>query len=181
MKKILLFLSVFICSFSAFEKNIYTLHFKNLDKEDISMYSYKGKKILIVEFNAGNPDRKQLRSLDTLFRQLKTYLVVVAIPVEDFGMAMPEKSLVTLLRDSMDLSYPIAAISKAKKDKGTAQHALLQWLTNKANNQHFNTDIEEDGQMYIVSETGVLYASVKKSVSPTGRVFKELLGQQVHE
>lgn len=181
MKKILLLLSVIICSFSVLEKDIYALHFKSLDKEDISMSSYKGKKILIVEFNAGNPDRRQLRALDTLFRQIKTYLVVVAVPVEDFGTAMPEKSLVKLLRDSLGLGYPVAAVSKAKKNKGTDQHTLLQWLTDKANNKHFDTDVEEDGQMYLVSETGVLYASVKKSISPTGRIFKNLLGQQVPE
>lgn len=181
MKKVLLLLSAIICSFSVLEKDIYALHCKSLDKEDINMSSCKGRKILIVEFNAANPDRKQLRALDTLFRQIRTYLAVVAIPVEDFGKAMPEKNLVKLLRDSLGLDYPIAAISKAKKNTGADQHTLLQWLTDKANNQHFDTDVEEEGQMYVVSETGVLYACIKKSISPTGKILKDLLGQQVRE
>lgn len=181
MKKILLFLSILTCSFSVFEKNIYTLHFKSLDKGEIDMSSYKGRKILIVAFDAGNPDRKQLRSLDTLYRQIATYLAVIAVPADDFNTAMSPSSLIKLLRDSLGLSYPITEISKARKDKGNLQHDLLQWLTSKDNNQHFDDDIAEQGQMYVVSETGILYASFKKNVTPAGKVLKEVLGRRIKE
>ncbi|SDX69911.1 glutathione peroxidase [Hydrobacter penzbergensis] len=181
MRKILLLLFVFICSYSIPEKSIYALKFKSLDREDIDMASYKGKKILVAVFNAGNPDRKLLRSLDTLFRETQTILSIIAVPAEDFSTAMPEKMLVSLLRDSLNLSYPVTAIRRVKKNNENAQHPLLQWLTSKDNNQHFDEDVEDGGQMYIVNETGILFANIKKGVFPTEKLIKDILGQQVYE
>lgn len=185
MKKIslllLVLLSILFFSFLPPESSLYDMQFKSLDTGTIDMSSYKSKKLIIVEFHAGKPNYAQLLSLDTLYRQHKNNLSVIAVPVADFGQAMPEKDLIKLVRDSLKLSYPVTAVSNAQKKQGYGQHSLLQWLTSKAKNRHFDADVEEEGQLYVISETGILYAVLKQKISPTGSMMQEVLGRQVTE
>jgi hypothetical protein len=51
-----------------------------------------------------------------------------------------------------------------KKDKGERQHPLVRWLTDIKQNQYFDGDVESDLQLYVISESGVLYAIMAKGV-----------------
>ena len=94
---------------------------------------------------------------------------------------MPDKSLISLLRDTIKVNYPIASVSKALKKQDKEHHILLKWLTSKSMNGHFDEDVEGDSQMFIISETGILYAVVKQKISPTGKMMMEIVGRNVKE
>lgn len=179
MKKTLLLIAILGLAFSPYDSSFYQLQCKDLDQHTINLTAFRGKKVIVTEFDAGKPDRNQLLSLDSLYRQHASSLAVIAVPVEDFSAAMPVKTLKGLLIDTLKLSYPIAAIGKAQKKNANNQYQLLQWLTNKSLNRHFDRDIDEAGQLFVVSESGVLYATLKHQAWPTGSLVKEVLGRQV--
>jgi len=154
---------------------IYQLQFKNIEGNNIDMSSYKGKQIILYEFNAANPDRDQMIELDSLFKS-KSNLMVIAIPVKDFsGTSVSIASLNALLKDSLQLSYPVADLSMAGKTAAAQQHTLLDWVTHVEKNEHFNDDIDDEGYMFVISNTGILYSIMKKEINPTGSVMQEVL------
>lgn len=181
MKNSILVLLLSCFSFTNPENSLYQLKLTGLDNREISLMKFKGKKIVIVAFDAGIPDVKQLQSLDTLYRKQSQRLVVVAVPVQDFHQPLPEKDLLRILQDSMKLSYSITKVCKAKKDVAGNQQAIFQWLTDKGFNRHFNTQIEEAGQVFVISETGILYATLRKNSLPTGKEMSEVLQRQVND
>ena len=64
---------------------------------------------------------------------------------------------------------------QVKKDKGNNQNPVMQWLTDGNKNSHFNADVETDQQIYVISESGVLYAVLEKGVLPS--VIDQVLKQ----
>lgn len=181
MKNSILVLLLSCFSFTNPESSLYQLKLTGLDNREFYLARFMGKKIIIVAFDAGNPDVRQLQSLDTLYRKQSQRLVVVAVPVQDFHQPLPEKDLLRILQDSMKLSYPITKVCKAKKDVAGNQQAIFQWLTDKGSNRHFNAPVEEDGQVFVISETGVLYATLRKNSLPTGKEMSEVLSRQVND
>ena len=158
--------------------SLYQLSFAGLDKDQINMSDYKGKKIIVVECDAAKPDKQELLFLDSLYKSRKSNLVVIAIPVEDFGQTPQEKELKKLWRDTLKLSFPVAKISKAKKANGAAQHKLLNWLTNKNQNNHFEEDVDADGQAFVISESGSVYSCLKDKKYVTNTQIINLILEQ---
>lgn len=169
---------------NAQNNTVYQLSFDALNNSQgkIAASSFQGKKVLITVFDAGNPDRNLLLSLDTLCRQNKNSLVVIAIPAADYTAAVKNAiSLKKLVTDTLMLSYPVASISKSKKKAGAAQHSLLAWLTNKNQNNHFDADIDKPGEMFVLSEKGKLFARIKEPIPVNGKIMRKLLAQQVSD
>jgi glutathione peroxidase len=182
MKSIIIMLISVVTVFAAkAQSNLYTLSFEDLDGTQINMSDYRGKKIIIVEYDAANPDRKQLLSLDSLYKNNISSLVVIAIPVSDFGSNPANAAIKKLWRDTLKLSYTVTKISKAKKATGAAQHKLLRWVTGKDMNNHFDTDIDNDGELFVISEQGRLFANLKNKPDMMGWVMKNILNQHVSD
>jgi glutathione peroxidase-family protein len=162
--------------------SIYQLQFAGIDSNTIDMSSYVGKHIILYEFDAVHPDKTQMTSLDTLYKQNSNNLAVIAIPVKDFDSAdISKDGLKSLLRDSFQVSYPVTDISLAKKAATTQQHPLLGWVTHLEKNNHFDDEIAEDGYMFVISDRGVLYSIVKKEISPTSPIMQQVLSNQPNE
>ena len=162
--------------------SIYQLQFAGIDSNAINMSSYAGKHIILYEFDAAHPDKIQMTSLDTLYKQSSNNLAIIAIPVKDFDSAdISKDSLKALLRDSFQISYPVTDISQARKASAAQQHPLLDWVTHLEKNNHFDDDIAEDGYMFVISDKGVLYSIVKKDISPTGSIMQQVLSNQPNE
>ena len=181
--KFALVLSVHICFMPIARSqtvNPYQLSFGTLNNGQISLATYRGKKVLISLFDAGNPNRKWLAALDTLYLQNINSIVVIAVPVTNFQAAVHDiNSLKKLIYDTLKLSYPVTAVSKAKKTDGVAQHSLLAWLTNINQNAHFDVDIDKVGEMFVLSENGKLFARLKEPIPANGKDMKKILMQQV--
>jgi glutathione peroxidase len=181
MKSTIIILISVLAGFAAKaqQSNLYEISFEGLDNNQINMLDYKGKKIIIVECDAAKPDRKQLLALDTLYKNDSSRLVVIAIPVSDFGSNPSKAEIKKLWQDTLKLSYVITKISKAKKTNGSAQHKVLRWLTGKDQNNHFDTDVDNDGELFVISEQGRLFACLKEKPDLNGRMMKNILSQYV--
>jgi glutathione peroxidase len=156
-------------------KDLYKLTFKSLDGGIIHMSDFKGKQVMIATFDFSDPDRMFLKSLDSLYASRRSGLEIIAVPVQDFKPGGTTAELKAILRDELNLRFTIAEPGFGKKNKGTNQHGLLQWTTDKDANTHFDDDIKRDGEIFIISASGNLYAKLNKDISPTGRTMQRIL------
>ncbi len=163
-KAIFLILHIFLTQLPLQDStvNLYDLHFNSIDSVMVNMSDYQNKHLLIVEFDASNPDREELLSLDSLYKTDTAYISIIAVPVLDFGDTVNIEEMKTLLRDTLGLSYTITDTGYAKSDAGLNQHILLKWVTHKSDNGHVDNDVTEAGQFYIVSTSGILYGSLTR-------------------
>ena len=58
----------------------------------------------------------------------------------------------------------------------TDQNALMKWLTNSSENNRFDAEVSTDNQLYVISESGILYAILEKG-APL-KVLETVLGQK---
>ena len=157
--------------------SIYQLQFEGIDNNIIDMSSYINEQIIVFEFDAANPDRQQIIALDSLYKNSNN-LVIIAVPVKDFdSTAISNDSLRIILKDSLQVSYPVTGISLAQKDS-PGQHPLLNWVTHLESNNHFNDDINDAGYMFVISKTGILYSIMEKEISPSGATMQEIIINQ---
>lgn len=181
MKKIILVILVLVSAqlIQAQNRTVYTLTFNSLNKGNIKMDNYKGRKIIVVVCDAVTPDIKQLLSLDSFYRNNNKKVIVVAVPVEDFHSNSDEQKLKETLIDQLSISYPVAAISKAKKSTGKAQHKLLEWLTKKEINKKMDKDVQGDGEIFVLNEKGELYARIDQKIGISHPFFSKVLSKAV--
>jgi glutathione peroxidase-family protein len=149
---VLLFLLVSIIYGS---NNLYDIHFTALGGGDMNMSSFRGKKVVVMTFNGAHPYLGLISYLDSLQKKVPG-ICVIAVPGMEFDSTVNETSLISL-RDSLHLSIIIARPAYLKKAAGGNQHPLLKWLTDVTQNTHFGRDVEEDSQLFIISEKGTLY------------------------
>src|SRR5437016_2445425 len=97
MKPLYFLITFFLLSFITVS-SVYDISVTSLDGTTINLSSYRGKKILVYEFDGSSPDSSQLRYLDSL--QRIDSLQVIAIPATDFGSSASLQDL-NNLKDSL--------------------------------------------------------------------------------
>jgi len=142
------------------QSGIYSQQIQTLTGNTVSLNSYAGKKILIAVCSAQSPDLARLSSLDSLGKKNTTSLQIIVIPVLDMGAAATSVNLKSILIDSMHLALVIAQAADGTKTAGSNQQALMKWLTDKNSNIHFDNDLQNLSQMFVIGENGLLYAEL---------------------
>jgi glutathione peroxidase len=153
------------------QSSFYDLSVVSSSGKVISMSAYKGKKLLIV---IASPEALGAKTAARYLGKIQAAypaVSVLVLPSTATGADSTAAAEVKQLPGLSNTLYSTAAVTT--KNKQTEQHPLLQWLTRKESNMHFDRDIECDEQFYVISESGVLYAALGKSVSD--RVLNEVL------
>lgn len=159
--------------FSQNSTSLFALSFEDINSKMIDLKRYSGKKIIIIAVDANTPDRHQLLLLDSLVKNT-SLLAAIVIPVSDFN----EHNLNVINRRLYTDSLPnllIANVSKAKKINGNKQHPLLQWVSKKEFNRHFDFDFVKPNQMQIINENGEPYANFMEGINIRSAFFKKVL------
>lgn len=176
MKIITVLVCFCLLSFSTLS-GIYDVELQTIEGKTIALATFKGSKMLIAEFNAAAPDKSFLSDLETVKKAYKN-LQIIAVPATDFDGAANIQSLLQLKAD-LNLSYEITLPAGVKKNGTSNQSPLFRWLTHDSENRHFNIDIENEGQLFFISEKGTLYA-VSGRKMPLAQI-KEAAGQSTKE
>ena len=90
--------------------------------------------------------------------------VTIIVPAEDFSSSTIT-GLLTTIKNTASPRLIVMASAKVKKSKKAEQNELMKWLTDTAHNRHFNAEVKTDDQLYIISESGILYCVLEKGVS----------------
>ena len=158
-------------------QTIYDVQVQSIDGKIINMASFKGKKILIA---SGSPDilqKETIPFLDSL-QKVNASLVIIAVPASDFG-GTQNSAILTSIENSVKTSLLITTLSELKKEGGVSQNALMQWLTNRSRNSHFDAEVNTDSQLYVISESGILYCVLEKGAPLS--VLRDVLKNPVDE
>ena len=174
MKQNIFYTGTFLILFS-FQSSIYDVQIVSIQNSNISISSFANKKILVTTINCENPNTSQLQFLDSL-QNADTSVRVIAVPALDFGGTENNAALISL-SNSLGLDFVITKATYTQKSAGANQHSLFKWLTDVNENNHFNSDVESVGQMFIVSKTGTLYSVLGNNVP--ANILNQILNQNV--
>jgi glutathione peroxidase len=160
MKKYCFVLIGSFFSLLAVQSSLYDIQIQTIDGNTMNLSAYQGKKIILVEFDAVNPDTGQLQWLDSIQTGYDS-VIVIAIPAIDFSGTGNEESL-RMLHDSLGLHIQFTMPEAVKKTAGSGQDPLFKWLTDVNENGHFDNEVEQPGQLYIIGNQGTLYSLLTK-------------------
>ena len=95
----------------------------------------------------------QYEGLQKLHEKYKSNLVVIGVPSNEFGGQEPGTSeqIATFCSDKYDVSF---IMTEKVKVKGSEQHPLYKWLTNKDLNMVSNSSVKWNFQKYLINENG---------------------------
>lgn len=170
MKKILFAFSFFLTG-SILTTGFYDIAIDLVDGANTQMKKYSDSKIIIMVFNPANPDESRLLYLDSIQKNY-TGVKVLVIPSIDLGTDVSITAL-RALRSRLKLDIDMGSAVKVKRVAASGQHPLFRWLTDAKENNHFDNDVVEAGQMFVISEKGKLYAVLQKDVPM--RVINDVL------
>ena len=149
--------------------SIYSINIASVDNSMISLNSYRGKKILLVNTASASPQAVQLAQLQELQNQLQDTVVVIAFPSNSFGNEPRSGSLLkAYMRDSLGLTFPVAERSEVTN---ASANMLFRWLGSKSYNGISNAATTTDFQKFLVDGNGSLIGIFDSSVKPTSQLM----------
>lgn len=158
LRLILITICFFLTSMACVE-SIYTHSVKTIEGISKPLTNYQGKKILVitlpVQQNSFNDSL--LYSLDSLGVAHSSSLIIIAVPsYEDGYTASLKDSLKQWYRSILSMDIIVTEGLYIRKTSGNQQHPLFKWLTDKNRNEHFDNDVNDPKNKFIVWTTGEL-------------------------
>jgi glutathione peroxidase len=148
-------------------KSIYEISINALNGKPINLSDFKGKHILFVNVASKCGFTPQYKALQELHETYKETLQVIGVPCNQFGNQEPGKA--EEIESFCEVNYGVTFLITEKIDvKGTNQHPLYSWLTQKNNNGKKNSSVKWNFQKYLVDSEGHLidyYLSITTPLS----------------
>jgi len=146
------------------KNSFYNLTFKSIDGDQVSMSEFKGKYILLINVASECGYTSQYKELQELHQQFKEKLVVIGYPCNQFGGQEPGST--EEIKSFCEKNYGVTFLLSEKIDvKGSNQHEIYSWLTNKDFNMLKSSSVKWNFQKYLISKEGdlidVFYSSTK--------------------
>lgn len=146
-------------------ESIYSIKINSLDGNNLNLNDFKGKKILFVNVASKCGFTPQYEELQKLYEKYMDQLVIIGVPCNQFGMQEPGSSseIAEFCSKNYGVTFPI---TEKVKVKGSEQHALYSWLTQKSKNGVTDSSVKWNFQKYLVSEEGHLIGVYSSKVKP---------------
>jgi glutathione peroxidase len=172
--KFLLIICLFYTTSAMSQSSVYNLALQTATGKAISLSNYKGQKILIASVSQDNLDKKAAFYFWDSLQKVNPKVVIIIIPANDFGTDTDSVLKLSII-SAAPANIVLASAANVKKDKGQNQNSIMRWLTTGSENSHFDQEVNSDYQIYVISESGVLYAVLEKGVPLS--VIDEVLKQ----
>lgn len=139
------------------------------------MSQFKGQKVVVTAISIENlKKRSTLQFWDSL-KTANPKIGFLLIPANDVGADSDDSTAMREVMVRTPEKIMLSGAGRVKKDNGDKQHPIMQWLTDVKKNRHFDMEVESDVQIYVVSESGELYAVLTKDTRL--EVLNEVLKQ----
>ncbi|MFD2529189.1 MULTISPECIES: glutathione peroxidase [Polaribacter] len=147
--------------------DIYKININSLQNKAIDLSEYKNKFILFVNVASKCGFTSQYKELEELYNTYKENLIIIGSPCNQFGAQEPGTS--EDIEAFCKVNFGVTFLMTEKIDvKGTKQHPLYTWLTDKSLNGTKSSSVKWNFQKYLVSPEGKLidyYFSITKPLS----------------
>jgi glutathione peroxidase len=168
MRKFILILMVCVAcaSVSAQPKSIYDFTMKSIDGEQVSLGSYSGKVVLLVNVASKCGFTPQYAGLEALYEKYKDRgLVIVGVPANNFMQQEPgtNEEIKKFCSNKYNVTFPMMAkVSVLGDDKAP----LYSFLTDKSADPQFAGDIKWNFTKFLFDRTGKPVARFEPNVAP---------------
>jgi Glutathione peroxidase len=174
MKRLLMLLVVLLpLAALAQTTNFYSFTVKTIDGEDLSLSTFKGKKVLVVNVASKCGLTPQYEKLEALYRKYKDQnFVIVAFPANNFMGQEPgsDDEIKSFCSAKYDVTFPLMSKISVKGDDIAP---LYKWLTQKKENGKFDAKVKWNFQKFMIDENGNLVDYVDPQVAPdTEKIVK---------
>lgn len=153
--------------------NFYSFTVKTIDGEDLSLSTFKGKKVLVVNVASKCGLTPQYEKLEALYRKYKDQnFVIVAFPANNFMGQEPgsDDEIKSFCSAKYDVTFPLMSKISVKGDDIVP---LYKWLTQKKENGKFDAKVKWNFQKFMIDENGNLVDYVDPQVAPdTEKIVK---------
>lgn len=151
------------------KKSIYDIKVKDLTGQEISLQSYAGKVLLIVNTASHCGYADQYRELEEIYQKYKNKgLEILAFPSNDFGSQEPLANI-QIENFCLKKYHTSFKIFSKVKVKGLGAHPLFQYLGQKKLNGNVNMFPKWNFHKYLVNKNGEVidyFFSITKPNSP---------------
>jgi len=168
VRKLILTLIVFLAAgaTAARATSIYDFTMKSIDGQPVSLKTYSGKVVLLVNVASKCGFTPQYAGLEALYEKYKDRgLVIVGIPANNFGSQEPgtNEEIKKFCSSKYNVSFPMMAkVSVLGEDKTP----LYQFLTDKSQDPQFGGDIKWNFTKFLFDRKGNLLARFEPNVTP---------------
>ncbi len=168
VRKLILTLIVFLAAgaTAAHAASIYDFTMKSIDGQPVSLKTYSGKVVLLVNVASRCGFTPQYAGLEALYEKYKDRgLVIVGIPANNFGSQEPgtNEEIKKFCSSKYNVSFPMMAKVSVLGDDKTP---LYQFLTDKSQDPQFGGDIKWNFTKFLVDRKGNLVARFEPNVTP---------------
>lgn len=163
------------------EKSVYDFTMKNIDGEDVSLSTYKGKVLVVINTASKCGHTPQYESIETFYKKYKEKGVeVLGFPANNFlgqepGSDDEIKSFCTL---NYGVSFPM--FSKISV-KGEDINPLYTYLTAKSENGNIEAPVKWNFQKFVIDKKGRVVAAFAPATTVEDDEFIALIDKLVAE
>lgn len=146
--------------------SIYEFKMKNIDGSDVSLETYKGKVVMIVNTASKCGYTPQYEQLQAVYDKYKDKdFVILGFPANNFLGQEPGTD--SEIKEFCSLKYKVTFPMFSKISvKGADQHPLYTYLTNEKSNPGFSGDIGWNFEKFLLGKDGKTIARWKSNVKP---------------
>ena len=151
---------------SAAGRSIYDFIMKSIDGEPVSLKSYHGKVVLLVNVASKCGFTPQYAGLEAVYEKYKDRgLVIVGVPANNFMQQEPgtNEEIKKFCSNKYNVTFPMMAkVSVLGEDKAP----LYQFLTDKSTNPTIGGDIKWNFTKFLFDRNGNPVARFEPAVKP---------------
>ncbi len=157
------------------ETSIFAFSMRDIDGKEVSLASYEGKVLLLVNVASKCGYTPQYKDLEALYRKYKDQgLVILGFPANNFLGQEPgtDADIKAFCTTTYGVTFPM--FSKISV-KGADQHPLYRYLTSDATNPNFAGQVKWNFTKYLVDRTGNIVGKFGSSVKPMSEELMEAI------
>jgi glutathione peroxidase len=163
-----LFSVLVLCAIAAATtgKSVYDFTLSSIDGQPVSLGSYKGKVLMLVNVASRCGFTPQYAALESVYEKYKDRgLVIVGIPANNFGAQEPgtNQEIKTFCTRTYNVKFPMMAKVSVK---GSDTTPLYQYLTDHAANPSTGGEIKWNFTKFLFDRNGNLVARFEPDVTP---------------
>ena len=164
MKYILSFLLISNILIMNAQNSIYDFNITTIDGKIISLSSFKGKKMLLVNTASECGFTSQYQELQELHQKYGEQLVIIGFPANNFGGQEPgtNSDIKTFCQKNYGVTF---LMSQKVSVKGENMDPIFKWLNNQEN-QSFKGNIMWNFEKYFIDEKGQLFKRFRSTTKP---------------
>jgi glutathione peroxidase len=168
LRKLTVMLMLFLAAglTAAYAASIYDFTMKSIDGQPVSLKSYHGKVVLLVNVASKCGFTPQYAGLEALYEKYKDRgLVIVGVPANNFASQEPgtDAEIKKFCSTKYNVTFPMMAKVSVLGDDKTP---LYQFLTDKSANPQVGGDIKWNFTKFLFDRNGKPVARFEPAIKP---------------